>query len=172
MNEHRSHSLCDQLPSVYGRVGDSANTSPIGFHQPIGEEDSSFPDERTRSTSSLHGSLRGHHDGRHGGLSYGGYTDASRVGTSCEALLSPDRSRGPPTRSIDIMVSPDSQSSRRTELVPSKELALTSPGRSPARFLTMKRRGGGDASKPADGSSSEKQAMGFTRFFSRNKGSK
>ncbi|MCO5578713.1 hypothetical protein L7F22_032558 [Adiantum nelumboides] len=171
-SEHRSHSLCDQLPSMYGRGMDSATTSPIGFYQPIGEEeDGNFSDERSHTASSRHGSLRGLGDGRHGTVSsYGGYTDATHAGPSCEALLSPDSLQGVPRGKG--FISPDFQdspSSRRTSSLPSKDLALMSPGRSPARFLTLRRKGGDTLNKQLDVSSAEKHANGFTRFFSRNK---
>ncbi|KAI5082843.1 hypothetical protein GOP47_0002586 [Adiantum capillus-veneris] len=175
ISEHRSHSMCDQLPSMYGGGMDSANTSPIGFYQPIGEEeDSSFSDERSRTASSRHGSLRGLGDGRHGTVSsYGGYSDTTHTGPSCEALLSPDRSQG--LSRGKGFISPDFQDSppsRRTSSLPSKDLALTSPGRSPARFLSIRRRGGDANNNKLDVSAAEKHANGFTRFFSRNKASR
>lgn len=147
---HRMHSLSDTLQGVsenngsfYLRLVDNSITSPIEFHRQTGEGQ-----KRLEHVSSMtdfgRRTLRGQNCGTHGQIAYGQQLPLDMYRTS--GMTSPDYLQAP---------SPAATSSR--------DLALPSPARSPARFLK-----GRNWDSKSD-SSSDKHATGFSRFFSKNR---
>ncbi|KAH7422137.1 hypothetical protein KP509_13G092400 [Ceratopteris richardii] len=172
VSEHRPYGMSEQAPCMYAQgFINSQVLSPISFRQAVGEEHGSLSDDEHSRTATLqHDPSR-----RQPKALFGRYTDTANASSQWEALLSPDRVQGhligKGLSSPDFDAIP---SSTPRAMVPSKGLPLSSPGRSPARFLsTMRKKGRDNNSKSKeDAASTDKHAGGFTRFFARNKASR